>query len=124
MKKTDYKFGILLFSIVVLFGFISYPYQSAKSDDRQPLPFVINEADSEPEQGLPETDDAEQVCENGICKPVPNQSLNGVADNSFGLRGSVLSRVSLSNRRPVFSFFQRLRSRFENRPRLRWIRFE
>ena len=118
--KNDIVFGCVMVGLVVLFGIISYPYQSTVSgeDDRGVVPFEIVD-NSDPEM-IQDDEKVEQVCENGICRPVFKRATNGSPEVSQ----SFLGRVSLSNRRPFLSFFKRLSSRWSDRPRLRWVRFE
>lgn len=105
--KNDYVFGSLLIGLVVLFGIISYPYES-KAVDGELIPFVIiDDAAKADDNGLP------PVCKDGSCKLATSQSLK---------RGTLV--LSLSNRRPFFNFLKKAKAAWLSRPRLRLVRFE
>ena len=111
--KNDYVFGSLLIGLVVLFGIISYPYES-NAVDRKLVPFTIVD-NAAIDDATAETDDngLPLVCEDGSCRLATSQSSK---------RGTLV--LSLSNRRPFFNFLKKAKAAWLSRPRLRLVRFE
>ena len=110
--KNDYVFGSLLIGLVVLFGIISYPYESKAVDKLVPFTIVDN---ATVDDATAKTDDngLTPVCKDGSCRLAISQSPK---------RGALV--LSLSNRRPFFNFLKKAKSVWLSRPRLRLVRFE
>ena len=110
--KNDYVFGSLLIGLVVLFGIISYPYETKAVDKLVPFTIVDNAA---VDDATAKTDDngLTPVCKDGSCKLATSQSSK---------RGALV--LSLSNRRPFFNFLKKAKAAWLSRPRLRLVRFK